>query len=170
MSPKTYQKMVESVKKDTYLSFQGCNQQYFPIDGGLTFAECFSHKSVDVTGLNSSSYTSSESQCEELQPTTTNSTFNLAPSPMIAQSLVAPCTSGIQPNTPGIQFSEVEQGLSMDRSKVNVIFNSNKSASNCCHWYGMLCQIVPEVVKPQQSMKKEQFQIKLPEEGMLMGI
>ena len=196
MSPKTYQEMVKSVKEDIYPSLPG-HQASSPMDGNATFNEYLSHGSQVTTTPNpsASGYFSSESQGEQLQLTTSSSTINPAPSPMIVQSPMTPCTPGmkpctpgvkpstpgvqsstpsIQPSTPGVQLntpampcSEVEQTLSMDGSEVNVFFNSHQSATNCRNWYGALFQVVPEVVKPQ-SMKKEHILIKLPEGGMLM--
>ena len=176
LSPKTYQEVVQSVKNDIYpLQPQGHGQASSPMEDGGTFNEYFSHGSQQVTTPHQSvsGYISSESLAEQLQLTTSSSIINPAPSPMIAQSPMTPCTPGtqkpctpVQPNTPSAQCSEVEQMLSMDGSEVNVVFNSHKSATGCRNWYGALVQVVPEVVKPVQSMKKELIQIKLPEGGM----
>ena len=197
MSPKTYQEMVKSVKEDIYPPIQGHGQVSSPMDGSATFNEYFSHGShVTTPNPSASGYFSSESQGEQLQLDTSSSIFTPAPSPMIAQSpmtpgILKPGTPGVQPSTPGVQSStpsvqpstpgtpgvqfgtpgecsEVEQALSMDGSEVNVVFNSHKSATGCRNWYGALFHVVPEVVKPQQNMKKEHIQIKLPEGGMLM--
>lgn len=156
ISPKTYQAMV----KDVYQPLpQGHNQVSFPMDSSLMFAENLSHGSQHVT---TPGYISSESaQGEQLQ-LTSSTVINSMPSPLVAQSPMTPMT----PSTPSMQCSEVEQTLSMDGSEVNIVFNSHKSAATCRDWYGALVQVVPEVVKPQQFVKKEHLQIKVPDEGM----
>jgi len=166
MSPKTYHEMVKSITDNGYTPLQGHNQVSSPMDSNLTFAECLSRGSQHVTTPHPSGCISTESQGEQLHlitSTSTNSIVNPAPSPSIVQS---PMT----PGTPGIQCNEVEQILSPNGSEINVIFNSHKSASNCREWYGALVQVVPEVVKPQQTMKKEHLLIKLPQEGMYMDV
>lgn len=167
MSPKTFQEMVKSVKEDIYPMLQpGHNQVSSPMDGSVTFSECLSHGSQPVTTPHASGYISNESQGEQLQLTTSSSMINPASSPMIVQSPMTPCT----PGTPAPQCSEVEQTLSMDGSEVNITFNSHKSASICRNWYGALIQVVPEVVKPQQGMKKEHIQMLLPNDGKYIHV
>ena len=152
-----------------------------------TFTECFSQ---EVIAENPSSYVSQDEELQ-LNPLALNiysispdiqkpcapgtpitSDIHLNTSGMLSTSDIYPSISGNQPNTPSAQYSEVEQSLSMDGSEVNIVFNSHKSATSCRNWYGAVMQVVSEVVKPVQSVKKEFLQIKLPGGGntMLIGV
>ena len=71
----------------------------------------------------------------------------------------------IQHSTPAMQCSEVQQVLSMNRLEVYITFKSDNSACICSNWYEKLLQVVPEVVKPQESTKRGHLHMKLPEGG-----